>query len=76
VNNKKVSKKLGRPKLPKGHAKGKIVPVRLNEEELKLFTKAASVSEHKRFLVGYVTVCGKRRQGEVVAKSAGLELDA
>jgi len=47
VNNKKVSKKLGRPKLPKGHAKGKIVPVRLNEEELKLFTKAASVSEHK-----------------------------
>ena len=32
---------------PKGHAKGKIVPVRLNDEELKLFTKAADKSEHK-----------------------------
>ena len=41
------TKKMGRPKLPKGHAKGKIVPVRLNDEELKLFTKAANVSEHK-----------------------------
>jgi hypothetical protein len=41
------TKKMGRPKLPKGHVKGKIVPVRLNEEELKLFTKAASSSEHK-----------------------------
>ena len=41
------AKKMGRPKLPKGHAKGKIVPVRLNEHELKLFTKAADASEHK-----------------------------
>lgn len=41
------AKKMGRPKLPKGHAKGKIVPVRLNDEELKLFTKAADKSEHK-----------------------------
>ncbi len=41
------AKKIGRPKLPKGHAKGKIVPVRLNDEELKLFTKAANGSEHK-----------------------------
>ena len=41
------TKKLGRPKLPKGEAKGKIVPVRLNAEELKLFTKAANASEHK-----------------------------
>ena len=41
------AKKIGRPKLPKGHAKGKIVPVRLNENELKLFTKAADKSEHK-----------------------------
>jgi hypothetical protein len=29
----------------------------------------------KRCLAGYVTVCGKRRQGEVVAKD-GSELDA
>jgi hypothetical protein len=41
------AKKIGRPKLPKGHAKGKIVPVRLNDEELRLFTKAADKSEHK-----------------------------
>lgn len=41
------AKKLGRPKLPKGHAKGKIVPVRLNDAEVKLFTKAADKSEHK-----------------------------
>lgn len=41
------TKKVGRPKLPKGHAKGKIVPVRLNDEEVKLFTKAAKKSPHK-----------------------------
>jgi hypothetical protein len=38
---------MGRPKLPKGHVKGKIVPIRLNDEELKLFTKKANASEHK-----------------------------
>ena len=37
----------GRPPLPKGRVKGKIVPVRLNDEELKLFTKAADKSEHE-----------------------------
>jgi hypothetical protein len=46
VSSKKT-KKAGRPKLPKGHAKGKIVPVRLNDDELKLFTKAAKASEHE-----------------------------
>lgn len=40
-------KKMGIPKLPKGHAKGKIVPVRLNDKELKLITKAANAGEHK-----------------------------
>jgi hypothetical protein len=43
----KKPKKMGRPRLPKGHAKGKIVPVRLNDAEVKLFTKAADKSEHK-----------------------------
>jgi hypothetical protein len=43
----KKPKKMGRPKLPKGHVKGKIVPVRLNDAEVKLFTKAADKSEHK-----------------------------
>ena len=41
------ARKPGRPKLPKGHAKGKIVPVRLNDEELRAVTKAAKASEHK-----------------------------
>ena len=47
MNSKKATKKLGRPRLPKGEAKGKIVPVRLNNEELKLLTKAVNASEHK-----------------------------
>ena len=47
MNAKKSTKKMGRPKLPKGAAKGRIVPVRFNDEELKLFTKAANASEHK-----------------------------
>ena len=41
------AKKIGRPKLPKGHAKGKIVPVRFTDDEAKLFAKAAKASEHK-----------------------------
>jgi hypothetical protein len=40
-------KKMGRPKLPKGHAKGRIVPVRFSDEELKAMTKCADKSEHK-----------------------------
>jgi uncharacterized protein (DUF1778 family) len=47
VNEKKSTKKRGRPKLAKGEVKDRIVPVRLNNEELKLFTKAADASEHK-----------------------------
>lgn len=41
------AKKMGRPRLPKGHAKGIIVPVRVNPEDRKLFEKAAKASEHK-----------------------------
>jgi hypothetical protein len=39
------AKKIGRPKLPKGHAKGKIVPVRLNDREVKHFMNAASAHD-------------------------------
>ncbi len=39
------AKKIGRPKLPKGHAKGKIVPVRFNDEELN--GMCADSSEHE-----------------------------
>ena len=34
-------KKIGRPKLPKGDAKGRIVPVRFNAEDLKRIAAAA-----------------------------------
>ena len=37
-------RKPGRPKLPKGEAKGKIVPVRFAAEELDRVTKAAGAS--------------------------------
>lgn len=37
-------KKLGRPKLPKGEAKGKIVPVRFEPDDLKLVTAAARIA--------------------------------
>jgi hypothetical protein len=41
------SKKRGRPPLPKGESKGKYVPVRLSDADLKLFTKAMKKSDHK-----------------------------
>jgi uncharacterized protein (DUF1778 family) len=41
------SKKMGRPKLPKGHVKADIIPVRVNPDDRKLFERAAKASEHK-----------------------------
>ena len=38
-------KKIGRPKLPKGQAKGRIVPVRFNAEDLKRIESAAKASQ-------------------------------
>jgi len=38
-------KKIGRPKLPKGEAKGRIVPVRFNAENLKRVESAAKASK-------------------------------
>ena len=37
-------KKVGRPMLPKGEAKGKIVPIRFNPEDIKKVTSAAKAS--------------------------------
>jgi len=37
----------GRPPLPKGHVKGKIVPMRLTDDEAKLFAKAAKAHGHE-----------------------------
>lgn len=39
-------KKMGRPKLPTGHAKGRIVPIRFNTSDLKRIESAAKAS-HK-----------------------------
>ena len=38
-------KKVGRPKLPKGDAKGRIVPVRFNADSLKRITAAAKANK-------------------------------
>lgn len=43
MNKKKT--KLGRPPLPKGQVKGKIVPMRLNDDDLRSFSKAAKASK-------------------------------
>jgi predicted HicB family RNase H-like nuclease len=41
----KKRKKAGRPKLPKGQAKGRIVPVRFSAEDLKRIAAAAKASK-------------------------------
>jgi hypothetical protein len=46
VNQPKRTRKPGRPKLPRGTAKGRIVPVRFNPDDLKLISEAAKVSNH------------------------------
>jgi len=38
-------KKVGRPKLPKGDAKGRIVPIRFNASDLKRIESAAKASQ-------------------------------
>ena len=38
-------KKIGRPKLPKGEAKGRIVPIRFNTTDLKRIESAARASQ-------------------------------
>jgi hypothetical protein len=44
--------KLGRPALPKGEAKGKIVPVRFNASDMKRVTAAARAN--KQTLSGWI----------------------
>ena len=41
MSHQKKAKKLGRPKLPKGAAKGRIVPVRFAADALKAIEMAA-----------------------------------
>lgn len=42
---KPVAKKRGRPPLAKGQVKAKIVPMRLQESDVKLFEKAAKANK-------------------------------
>jgi uncharacterized protein (DUF1778 family) len=44
-DKKTATKKRGRPPLPKGHVKAKIVPMRLKDEDVKLFARAAKASK-------------------------------
>jgi hypothetical protein len=39
------SKKIGRPKLPKGEAKGRIVPIRFNANDIKRIESAAKANQ-------------------------------
>lgn len=41
------TRKPGRPRLPKGHAKESYIPIRVNAEDRKLFAQAAKASDHK-----------------------------
>ena len=47
MSEQKKTKKRGRgrPPLPKGHAKAKYVPMRLKDEDFKVFSKAAKASK-------------------------------
>ena len=44
MSQQKKPKKVGRPKLPKGEAKGRIVPVRFTAEDLRAMEVAAKAS--------------------------------
>ena len=45
MSSKKATKKVGRPKLPKGHVKGHMLRMRINDADLKLFTRAAQAND-------------------------------
>ena len=45
ASTKPKPKKIGRPKLPKGEAKGHIVPIRFNAQDLKRLESAAKASQ-------------------------------
>ena len=45
MTQQKKARKVGRPKLPKGEAKGRIVPVRFTADDLRAMEAAAKASE-------------------------------
>ena len=42
---KQTKPKIGRPKLPKGEAKGRIVPIRFNAQDLKRIESTAKANQ-------------------------------
>jgi Family of unknown function (DUF6290) len=52
-------KKVGRPKMAKGEAKGKIVPIRFNAEDLKKVTSAAKANQQTVSEWVRSTLCAK-----------------
>ncbi|HEY1947287.1 MAG TPA: hypothetical protein VGG97_09795 [Bryobacteraceae bacterium] len=44
ASTKQKPKKIGRPKLPKGDAKGRIVPIRFNANDIRRIESAAKAS--------------------------------
>ncbi len=50
----KKAKRPGRPKLPKSHGKGTVIPVRANGKDRRLFEKAAKADGHKT-LSGWIS---------------------
>jgi hypothetical protein len=45
VPQQKKARKVGRPKMPKGEAKGRIVPVRFTADDLKAMAAAAKAKD-------------------------------
>jgi len=45
LSQQKKSRKVGRPKMPKGEAKGRIVPVRFTADDLKAMESAAKAGK-------------------------------
>jgi hypothetical protein len=60
---KPIKPKIGRPKLPKGDAKGRIVPVRFNAHDLKRIESAAKGSQKtvSEWIRGTVTAAMEAR---------------
>jgi predicted HicB family RNase H-like nuclease len=52
MKNGKKTRSVGRPMLPRGYAKAKIVPVRFKPGEFKAITRAAKAS--KQSLSGWI----------------------
>jgi hypothetical protein len=45
VSKNKKARKVGRPKLPKEHVHGRIIPVRFKNDDLKHFSRAARANK-------------------------------